>query len=658
MKLNELKLTPRRQKLLEEMGIDSVENLLRTYPLRYEKIEVRPFSEWKPKDQIAVEGMISSRASVIRLPGNRSMTRFHIICWDQELQVTLFNRPWPGQFPIGKNITLFGIYDGNNRMTANNYNMHPLLEQQGLKPVYSVNAQMKQSDMKACMEKALKKTEELIDVIPERLRLKYRLVSLDQAMHMIHQPQSEEELHQAIRALKYEEFLRFQVTVLYAASPVLHRKPILFDEGQVWQKTKELPYALTEGQSQALQDVIQDLKSPNAMYRLVQGDVGCGKTVVAAMALYAASLQGVQAALLAPTEILAVQHQKSLDSMGIEAQLYTSSLSVKEKKRILNGLKDGSIQTVTGTHALFQDAVEFHNLHLVIADEQQRFGVRQRRSLLEKGIQTDFLMMSATPIPRTSAHFLYGDIALSSIRTLPPGRKPVETVYVPSTSMKKILPEVEAGLDAGRQLYVVCPAIEDNPDAPMRSAVSVYEGMQKILGNRYSIGLLHGRMKQEEKDQIMEKFKNKEFQILVSTTVIEVGIDVADATMMVIYDAHRFGLSTLHQLRGRCARGKVQGKCWLLSASKDLQAKERLLKMETMLDGFSVSKYDLAMRGPGDLLGTRQSGIPAFVLGDLYNDEKMMDAAYQDAKEIIERHEDFAILHYAAKASRDASYMD
>lgn len=658
MELKDLKLTKRRLKLLQEMGITDLDTLLQTYPLRYEHVEAVPFSAWKPGDNVAFEGRICTQPFVQRLTGNRSMTRFHVMAWDEELQITLFNRPWPGQYPFGKSITVFGIYQGNLRVTASSTNNHPLAEQEGMRPVYSVNKQMKQSDMKAIMEAALPFADVIPDRIPQRFRERYRLLSRPEALQKIHRPKNEDELAQAVRSLKYEEFLCFQCAVLYAGSQAQTKEPKQFDRRLVDEKIASLPYALTEGQQAALKDVLDDLGSEKVMYRMVQGDVGCGKTVVAAMSLYACALAGQQVAFLAPTEILAAQHAENLKKLGIEAGLLSSSLPAAKKREVLAQLENGTLSIVCGTHALFQQNVKFARLGLVVADEQQRFGVRQRRSLLEKGENADFLMMSATPIPRTCAHFLFGDIAMSSIRDLPPGRLPVKTKALQTSSMKKVLPDVLRALDAGRQVYVVCPAIEENEEMPMRSAVQIYEGMQQVLGSRYSIGLLHGQMKNAQKEEVMNDFASGKVQILVSTTVIEVGIDVPNATMMVIYDAHRFGLSTLHQLRGRTARGKIQGECFLLSPAKDAAARERLQKMEEMTDGFSISQYDLQTRGPGDLLGTRQSGLPAFVLGSFQNDPAIMEVCFKDAKEILEKGEDLPMLRYVRQAAASARYMD
>lgn len=663
MKLEAIKLTKRRMEILHHMGIDSVEKLLQTYPLRYEIIHPAPASQWQVNDFVAFEGKICRPATVYPGKNHQSRTVFYVMYDNQEIEIVLFNRPWTSQIKVGLDITVFGICQGKNRVTASSFNFKPIQDQEGMRAVYTLPKEMRQSEMRTIIDKALKAYENpdnFEELVPQRYRQKYKLLDTSRALRWIHQPRNENQLHQAIRTLKYEEFLCFQCALQASQHQVLSKEPKVFDDNQIQEAINTLPYKLTADQTGAIADILNDLHSDVQMYRMVQGDVGCGKTVVAAMAMKACVLSGMQAALLAPTEILARQHLENLSRFGLEARLLTSSLPKSEQKEIKSELADGSLLCIVGTHSLFQEGVEFENLGLVIADEQQRFGVRQRRALIEKGNQTDFLMMSATPIPRTYAHFLFGDISLSSIKTMPPNRHPVKTKFVPGLSMKPFLPEVLSGLDTGRQLYVVCPSIEDNPDTDMTSAKTIYEGMCRILSARYHIGLLHGKMKTEEKEVIMEAFKQKKLDILVSTTVVEVGVDVPDATMMVIYDAHRFGLSTLHQLRGRTARGPVQGNCWLLSNTKDPEARKRLEKLETLLDGFAISEYDLQTRGPGDLLGVRQSGLPAFILGDFEKDPAMMAAALKDAKEILSLQltEDKAMLDYIRQAAETSSYLD
>lgn len=658
MELKELKLTPRRISLLEKMGITTVEQLVKTYPFRYEEVTAVPYEQWQPGQAVSFEGIICSNAYVVRLGRKRSMTRFKVLAWEEEIEVTLFNRPWTQQFVQGKQITVFGQYNGKNKVTASNYNFNPLQQQEGMKPVYSLTQGLRQNEMMQMVQKGLDALKGMESMVPVHYREKYRLMDAYTALCWIHKPKDVKQLAQAIRTLKYEEFLLFQCVMQASSKTEEYKQPKEFSQDDVDAFLDSFPYELTEDQLSSIRDVCEDMRSKQVMFRLVQGDVGCGKTIVAMAALYACHLSGYQSAFLAPTEILARQHYENMKELGLPACLYVSALPAKEKKEILTGLQEGTIPMVVGTHALFQEAVEFQNLGLVITDEQQRFGVRQRRSLLEKGKNVDFLMMSATPIPRTYAHFIYGNMAISNIHTMPKGRQPVLTRYIASSSMKPILNDVLQGVKEGRQCYVVCPAIEDSEEISLRSVQSIYEGMQKTIGNQVSIGLLHGKMSSEEKEEVMNRFAAHDIDILVSTTVIEVGIDVKNATLMVIYDAHRFGLSTLHQLRGRVARSSRQGECYLLSNTQDAQAIERLKQLETLTDGFAVTEYDLQMRGPGDILGVRQSGLPNFVLGDLNKDKAMMEACIQDAQEILEAGEDTRILAYVKEAIEKAEYFD
>ncbi len=659
MDLKELKLTSRRYGLLVKMGITSVEQLLKTYPYRYETIQALPFEQWKEHESVCFEGVISTPAKVIRFGKNRSMTKFKVLSWDEEIEVTLFNRPWTQQFVFGKTISIFGQYMGQAKVTASNYNFQPIKEQEGIHPVYTLTQGLKQKEMHDMIVKAMAHLDLLEDYVPIRYQNKYQLLSYHQAIRQIHSPKTMDDVHQAARTLKYTEFLLFQcvMTAMGRVNVEQTKVPKEFDQEDIDAWLKQLPFELTPDQKQSMYDVWDDMRSTHIMYRLVQGDVGCGKTIVALGSLYASSLSGEQSAFLAPTEILARQHYANMKALGLPVTLYVATLPTKEKRSVLESMAQGKASIVVGTHALFQESVQFLNLGLVVVDEQQRFGVKQRRALLEKGKSVDFLMMSATPIPRTYAHFIYGNMDISNIHTMPNGRKPVITKYIPGISMKPILQDILDGIEEGRQCYVVCPSIENSEEVTLQSATKIYEGMKKTLVHQ-TVGLLHGKMSSEEKEAIMDQFSKGDIDILVSTTVIEVGIDVKNATLMVIYDAHRFGLSTLHQLRGRVARGQKQGYCYFLSNSKDPQAIERLKKLETIVDGFAVSELDLSLRGPGDILGVRQSGLPGFIFGNLEKDKAMMEACVQDAQEIIAIQSDPLILDYVQEAMEHAEYLD
>lgn len=632
-----LRLTTAQKQFLEAKHIQSLDTLLHTYPLRY--IQILPFSNWQPQQEVLFKGKIDKVGTSQRISKGRIATKIWVWAYEKEIEVTLFTYGYFPKFEVGRMITICGYFHPPQSVSASWTSFIELDDQKALYPVYSLPVKTRRDMMIRLEEKALQKVNTLQDKVPLYLRERYRLYPLEKALQSVHQPKSQEELYQGIRALKYEEFLSFHCARLLQSFHV-SKQGRIFDQELVDSFLKGLPYPFTPDQKKSLDEILEDLRKDQAMYRLLQGDVGCGKTAVAAATIYAASLSHGQSALLAPTEILARQHLKNLQSFGIEASLLCGSLKAKEKRKVLEGLQDGSIQVVVGTHALFQKDVVFDHLSLVIADEQHRFGVLQRRALIEKGYQCDVLLMSATPIPRTAAHFLYGDIDLSTIHTLPPGRQPVKTKYIQSNSMAPILPRIlEAIEKENRQVYVVCPAIEENEEEGIVAAKGIYEGMQKILGSRFCIELLHGQMKNAQKEEVMGRFERGEAQILVSTTVIEVGIDVANATIMVIYDAHRFGLSALHQLRGRCARGKKQGECYLLSSSKTLESITRLRKLEELDNGFDLATYDLQMRGPGDLLGTRQSGLPNFILGDANKDLAMMECCAKDAKEILDHPE-------------------
>lgn len=654
-----LKLTPAQKGFLESRKISTLEELMAAYPRRY--VPIVPCDAWQLGDEVLFCGVVVGSRAGQRIGGGRILTRFEVMTWNVTVEVSVFSYGHFPRFETGKTVTVCGVLQSAGRVTASWTSFQPLPSNLEVYPLYSLPAGTRRDMMLRIMDKALPFVHLLPERTPQALRDKYRLLPLGEALEDAHRPPNEARLAAAIRTLKYEEFLSFHCARL-ALSSKSPKTPRQFDRRLIEKKIADLPFALSQDQRQAVDDILEDLGGDFAMYRLLQGDVGCGKTIVGAMALYAVSLAGLQSALLAPTEILARQHVESLRRLGLDAVLYCASLKAKEKKQVLEGLQDGSIDIVVGTHSLFSDPVVFDRLGLVIADEQQRFGVLQRRALVEKGHQPDVLLMSATPIPRTAAHFLYGDIDLSAIHTMPPGRRPVKTRVYHSSSMKPVLSRILEGIEQeGRQVYVVTPAVEENEETGLHSAQGIYEGLCSVLGTRFSIGLLHGKMKTEEKQAIMDRFASGEVQILVSTTVIEVGIDVPKATLMVIYDAHRFGLATLHQLRGRCARGPVQGECYLLSSSRDVQARSRLAQMETITNGFDLAQYDLELRGPGDLLGTRQSGLPAFILGDAQKDLGMMECCAQDAREILDHPEDpdnREMIRFVRQALESGRFVD
>lgn len=653
MELTQLKITSRRIGLMAKLGLDTVESVLAYYPTRYELVQIKPVREWVQDSTIYAYAKLVKPVHLVRLPHGRSMAKLTLLIEEELFEATIFNRTWVRSIPLGKTISIQATYQGARRLLIQTYSYAEI--QEGLIPVYPLKQGITQKDVQAVIKTCLKEVNQLESLVPARLEDRHQLISKAEAICQIHCPSSEQKLQQAIQRVKYEEFLVFQCVLqanqsamAMVAKPAKH-----WDQSKVDQWISQLPYALTADQQLAIEACLADLASEKRMARLVQGDVGCGKTMVALACMYANYLAGFQSVLMAPTEILARQHVQTMQAQGWPVLLYVSSLKAKEKKEALAKMADNQPIMVVGTHALFQEQVQFGHLGLVIADEQQRFGVQQRADLVDKGKDVDFLMMSATPIPRTYAHFLYGDMELSEIHTMPPNRQPVLTQVIKGRSMKPILKEVMAALDAGRQLYVVTSSIEQEEMG--QSAQSIYEGMKKTWQNRYKVALIHGRLKATEKEAIMADFLAGNINVLVSTTVIEVGIDVKNATWMVIYDAHRFGLSTLHQLRGRVARGEHQGHCFLLTTSQDKQALERLHALERMSDGFSITELDLKLRGPGDVLGVRQSGLPTFSLASLSEDKEMMEQCVQDAKEILSLEQDVRLLRVISQSMNQAS---
>ncbi|MDF9824665.1 ATP-dependent DNA helicase RecG [Breznakia sp. PF5-3] len=663
MDLKDIKVTPKKIEILNSMGIDSVESLITHYPFRYEENAIKPFSKWEKDEKVFFEGLIISAPRLSRFGYKKSVTRFKVLYDDEEINLTLFNRPWIQSFKLNNIITISGKYEGNNKVTVMQYNSQPIEEQLGIIPVYNVKDGISQKDLRKYMKNALEK-ETIHNFIPENLQKKYKLIHKQEALQYIHFPLSHEALKQSVRCLKYEEFLKFQLKIQYYRhqNEAVTKVAKAFKRNKINDVIDTLPFTLTSDQIQAIDDILNDLSSSRIMYRLIQGDVGSGKTLVAVMAMYACALAGQQAAFLAPTEILAKQHannvKKVLNEYDINIELLYSSLPNKEKLAICERLEAGEIDILIGTHALFQDGVNYHNLGLVIADEQHRFGVEQRRKLLDKGEDVDFLLMSATPIPRTLATSLYGDMDVSTIEELPKGRKEIITTLVKENSMRSFLKDVLDYIDEGNQCYIVCPAIERNDEYVMRNVEELYKNMKDTLPSKYRLHYLHGKMSTEEKDDIMQAFVNKEFDILIATSVIEVGVDVRDANIMVIYDAQRFGMSQIHQLRGRVGRGDRQGYCYLLTNSKDPDSLKRLEILCESSDGFEISRQDLLIRGPGDLLGKRQSGIPGFILGDIIMDHNILDVAKEDAEYLLQHISQYPHIQKYISKKELTSFID
>ena len=663
-----LKLTSKRLEVLHRLGLFTTDDLLMYYPYRYEAITTSAFSDWKIKDKVWFEG------EVVQLPrswrkGRLVTTTFQVRSQEQILTITIFNRPWAKSLNLNQILTIQGVYQGNSKVTAISYDTKPLAEHASITPIYSIKEGIRQKTLQTIIHSVLNQLQdEIIDDIPDEFRQAYRLLPLKVAYRYIHIPSNLNEVQIAVRTLKYAEFLRFftAIQVMRSTDGIrIAKKPKIFSTKKIQQVIQSLSFEMTADQRDTLEKILYDMGSTHTMYRLVQGDVGCGKTVVATLALYAAFLSGYQGAMLAPTEILARQHYQSVNEVlapfGVKTEVLYSALSSSKKKEILEDVASGKIDILIGTHSMIQDSVSFHNLGLTIADEQQRFGVAQRKSLKQKGEQVDFLLMSATPIPRTLAASLFGDMDVSTIETMPPGRITPVTTLVKENSFRTVLDDVKSLLVSGRQLYVICAAVDENEEYHARNVYDTTESIQKLFP-QYKVSCLHGRMSTDEKQAIMQAFNTNDIQILVSTTVVEVGVNVVNATGMIIYDADRFGLSQLHQLRGRIQRGSEQGYCWLLTASQDERVLQRLEVLVKSNNGFEISYEDLRLRGPGDILGTRQSGVPDFILGNIVEDTAMINQARKDALKVMESADnpDYHILLETVRKrnEKNAEYAD
>ena len=636
MELSELKLTDKRLEICRRLDLKDSDDILRYYPFKYERNVLTHYEDFIEGERVAFEGELISYPNTFRFRGKLSRTTFKVLYEEEEITVTIFNRPWIKS--NNNKITIIGRYEGKNKVTASNFYTKDISEILGINPIYSLKDGIKQNEIRKLIEYTFKKVNDVKDYVPQKLLDKHGLCDLKSALYNIHFPTNELDLKKSLARLKYEEFLRFYLSleILSDNNQINIKDGENIDQNKIDSFINSLSYTLTVDQKEAIDDILKDLRSNKLMYRLLQGEVGSGKTLVSMIGLYANYLSGYQGALMAPTEILAKQHLLSFketfnDGIKIELLVSGNKDNVDIKKR----LKDGDIDIVIGTHALFQEDVSFKNLGLVITDEQHRFGVKQRKALKEKGENVDFLLMSATPIPRTLASSLYGNMDISTIKTLPSGRKGCDTYLINKNSIVDILPNLKEKLDEGRQIYLVASSIEASDSYGGKDVTGLYNSLIDVF-KPYKVGLLHGKMTGEEKDEAMEKFNNNEIQILVSTTVIEVGVNVKNATVMVIYDADRFGLSQLHQLRGRVQRGDFKGTCYLLTNNKDSEVKKRLNVLADSNDGFKISEEDLKLRGPGDILGTRQSGLPTFILGDIFNDTNIIEASKDDVKMVLD----------------------
>lgn len=624
---------------LNKLGIFSIEDLVTYYPFRYNILKRSNLLEVMQDDNVAIDGVIDSKPSIFFFAKHKDKMTFKLKTNNMLLSIIIYNRGYlKNRLLIGKIITIIGKYDKlHNTIVANDIKLSPLTDIPEIEPIYHVNYSITSNKIHNYIVKALKKDFLIIDYIPDKYIQKYDFIIKEEAVRIIHNPTNNCLLKKALERLKYEELFLFMIKINYLKLNNNFQFGLKRDVNKldVDNFINNLSFTLTEDQIKCVQDVYNDLISEKRMNRLIQGDVGSGKTIVAIIAIYINYLSGYQSALMAPTEILAKQHFENISNLfsryGIRVSLLTGNLKLKEKRQIYEKLSSGEINVIVGTHALFTDEVKYYNLGLVITDEQHRFGVNQRANLKNKGLVPDILYMSATPIPRTYALTIYGDMDVSSIKTMPNGRKPVVTYLKKDSEIKDVLNMMLEQLKSNHQIYVIAPLIEESDKIDLENINELYQKMDRAFGKFYNVDILHGKMTALEKENVMNKFLNNEIQILVSTTVIEVGVDVKNATMMVIFDSYRFGLSAIHQLRGRVGRNDLQSYCILISNKNT----ERLKILTETNDGFKISEEDFKLRGSGDLFGVKQSGDMNFQIANIKNDYNFLLMAKDDSDEYL-----------------------
>ena len=634
---------PKTKELLNKLNIYTINDLLTYYPFRYDylrRTDLLNLKENISDIKIVMDGKVDSVVIMNHFKKINKIS-FRIETVYGKMGVILFNRAFlKNNLRIGTNIVVIGKYDKkNNVLVASDILFKSLGTKEEIIPVYHLTSGITSNTLKKFINEALLSyKDQVVDNIPKYLNDKYNFVSKKLALSIVHNPSDKEKLEEVLKRLKYEELFEFMFKINYLKYK--RKKENIgikrdVDIQKLEKVIKSLPFELTEDQLKTTYDIIEDLSSEKQMNRIIQGDVGSGKTIVSFLAIYYNFLSGYQSALMAPTEILAIQHYNNLKELNfvknLRIELLVGKLKKKEKEDIYKAIEKGEVDVVIGTHAIIQEALKYHNLGLVITDEQHRFGVNQRANLKNKGNYPDVLYMSATPIPRTYALTIYGDMDISSIKKMPKGRKPVETIIKSEEEMKEVLEMMYKELINNHQIYVISPLIEENDNSDLNDVEKIESNMKKAFGSKFNIGVMHGKMKSAEKELIMQEFKQKKIDILVSTTVIEVGVDVENATMIVIFDADRFGLSTLHQLRGRVGRSSLESKCILISNTD----KERLNIMTKTTDGFKISEEDFKLRGSGDLFGTKQSGDMSFKLANLKQDYNLLINAKNDTEEFL-----------------------
>ncbi len=638
---------PATAEKLNKLGIYTLNDLIENFPRMYEdRTKLYRLSELEIDKNCLFIGTISSKKEVKRIRKNLIIYSNYVCDETAVIKMTWFNQKYVAEKLIpGNSYLFFGKPEYQNGRIcvegASIYSVNDLQKIQGVYPIYNLTSGITQNYMFKIENLAMSYIGLIKEIFDDDFKRKYDLIDIQEAIKKIHFPDNFDDVAIARKRLIFEELFLFQLALLSVKEQnSSSTKKNYFEKVDENEFLKLLPFELTNAQKRVIEEIKGDIYSDKVMNRLVQGDVGCGKTMVAAVSIYIAVKNGYQTALMAPTTILANQHYSELTGyfkkLGITCDIITSSTTKKKKKDIIDRLKLGMIDVLIGTHSLIEENIEFKNLGLFVTDEQHRFGVKQRLKLTSKSESVETLVMSATPIPRTLAIILYGDLDLSIIDQMPPGRTPIKTFVLDDSYEARINNFIRKQINSGRQVYIVCPLVEENEELDLKSVERIYQKYKEELFSDLNVEFLHGKMKNKEKDDIMTRFKNNQINILISTTVIEVGISVSNATLMVIENADRFGLAALHQLRGRVGRGDKESFCILKSNNKSVVSRKRLKIMEQSNDGFEIARKDLEIRGPGDFFGIRQSGLPAFKIADLLNDTKILEMTTKAVKEVIE----------------------
>ena len=634
-------LGPKTLEYLANINIKTMEDLVTYYPYRHDIIVLNDIKKAKDQDKVTIECIVDSVPLAKRFRANMTSLTFRAMSNKKMIAVVIFNRAFlKSQIRPGMTLTVTGKYDQlKNTVIASDIKFEKL-QTGSIETVYHLTSGLTGKSLKKYIDQALEVYDDYTDYVPDYLNEKYNFVDKKSAVNMIHNPKNEDDVKKALMKLKYEELFEFMFKINYMKEMNKESKAGYLrniDPEDINDYIRSLPFELTPDQDQAIEEIYKDMTSSRRMNRLLQGDVGSGKTIVSVVAAYINHLSKHQTALMAPTEVLAYQHYETIKSLlegtKVKVDLIVGSMKKKDKDEVVEKLKNGKIDFIIGTHALLSENVVFKNLGLVITDEQHRFGVNQRANLKNKGLLPDTLYMSATPIPRTFALTIYGDMDISNIKTKPKGRKDIKTIIKSEKELVEVYELMKQEVDKGHQVYVVSPLIEESDVVDLTTVNEIKRNIDLYFGGKVKSSIMHGKLSKQDKDKIMTEFKEGKSNILISTTVIEVGIDVKNATMMVIYDAERFGLATLHQLRGRVGRNELESTCVLIGDANN----ERLKVLTESNDGFYITEKDYDMRGEGDLFGVKQSGDMEFKVSSLHKDMKILLQAKADSKDFIDQ---------------------